>query len=212
DPSQVKEFGWVTPPEKIHEALNALPAAFEQSLAILGGEKYTPTLPQPVVSGTQPETPVTEHPIDPVGTSPVEQGVRHTVEDVAAALSDATRPLAKVLQAIGGATAPHKTVDPADSTVEAVGETGEQPTSTPVSRNPRPRSEASGTDSAPRLRVVRDTDDSDTRTPAPKPVPGKDRPDRTSVRAAAKHAAKEATKSAEAKRDRPAKRQSAKAG
>ncbi|WP_246889017.1 PE-PPE domain-containing protein [Mycolicibacterium sp. GESEQ-9] len=212
DPSQVKEFGWVTPPEKIHEALNALPAAFEQSLAILGGEKYTPTLPQPVVSGTEPETPVTEHPIDPVGTSPFEQGVRHTVEDVAAALSDATRPLAKVLQAIGGATAPHKTVDPADSTGEAVAETGEQPTSTPVSRHLRPRPEASRTDSAPRLRVVRDTDDSETRTPAPKPVSGKDRRDRTSVRAAAKHAAKEATKSAEAKRDRPAKRQSAKAG
>ncbi len=113
DPSQVKEFGWVTPPDKIRDGLAALPAAFEQSAAILRGEPYNPTVPEPIVSGTQPTTPVTEHPIDPVGTSPFEQGVRQAVEDVAGALSDATRPLAKVLQAIGGATAPRPTVNPA---------------------------------------------------------------------------------------------------
>ncbi|MFV8053943.1 PE-PPE domain-containing protein [Mycobacterium sp. 48b] len=192
DPSQVKEFSWVTPEQKFHEALNELPAAFAQSLAILGGEKYTPTLPQPVVSDVEPETPVTEHPIDPVGTSPFEQGVRHTVEEVAAALSDATRPLAKVLQAIGGATAPHTTVVPADSpapldikaddTVTAktdkvdaeVGSEGDTGTNAdakaerklkpaPLSRLARPHSESPRTESAPRLRAVPDTDDSGTR-------------------------------------------------
>ncbi|AMD55755.1 hypothetical protein ATO49_23750 [Mycolicibacterium fortuitum subsp. fortuitum DSM 46621 = ATCC 6841 = JCM 6387] len=53
DPSRVKEFSWITPDEKLQEALNELPRAFQQSMAILGGEKYVPTLPQPVVSGTQ---------------------------------------------------------------------------------------------------------------------------------------------------------------
>jgi hypothetical protein len=170
DPSQVKEFGWVTPSEKVHEALNALPGAFEQSLAILGGEKYTPTLPQPVVSGTEPETPVTEHPIDPVGTLPFEQGVRHTVVDVTKALSEATRPLAKVLQAIGEATAPKHAVEPVDGTApetaevtakvaadpdtvakaepEADSDTAPKPTH--VSRNGRARTASPQTDSAQR--------------------------------------------------------------
>ncbi|OCB14128.1 PE-PPE domain-containing protein [Mycolicibacterium porcinum] len=239
DPSQVKEFGWVTPPEKIHEALNELPAAFEQSLAILGGEKYTPTLPQPVVSGTEPETPVTDHPIDPVGTSPFEQGVRHTVEDVAVALSDATRPLAKVLQAIGGATAPHKTVDPADSPAPLVtkagqdikagqdakagkvdteagskiaadvpdakvgnvadAKAGDEPKSTPLGRHPRTRTDSPRTDSAPRLKVVRDADTSD------------EKPARATKRAT-KPADKQAAKSANDHPDRPAKHESKQAG
>ena len=264
DPSQVKEFGWVTPEEKIHEALNELPGAFAQSLAILGGEKYTPTLPQPVVSDVEPETPVTEHPIDPVGNSPFEQGVRHTVEDVAAALSDATRPLAKVLQAIGGATAPHTTVVPAtspapadikadikvDNTIaatidskvaaekvaaevktdadastdtDAKDETDKEPKSGPFSRHARTRSDSPRTDSAPRLKVVRDTDDSQARdgkaSPAEKSTresatdaaSASDQPDRKSVRAA-KRAAKQAAKPADAQRDRPSKHESAKAG
>ncbi len=121
DPSQVKEFSWVTPEAKIQEARDALPGAFAQSLAILGGEPYTPTLPQPVVSATEPVTPVTEHPIQPVDNSPWAQSVRHAVEDVSAALSDATRPLAKVFQAIGGATSP---VDnPVDSKIAAKADT-----------------------------------------------------------------------------------------
>ncbi|MDF3337859.1 PE-PPE domain-containing protein [Mycolicibacterium septicum] len=245
DPSQVKEFGWVTPEEKIHEALNELPGAFAQSLAILGGEKYTPTLPQPVVSDVEPETPVTEHPIDPVGNSPFEQGVRHTVEEVAAALSDATRPLAKVLQAIGGATAPRTTVIPAtspapadikadvkvDNTIaakidskvaaevktdldaatdtDAKAETDKEPKSGPFSRRARTRS-APSTDSAPRLTVVRDTDDSrardgkaspageSTRETATDAASDGDQSDRKSVRAA-KRAAKQAAKHESAK-------------
>ncbi|TGB44921.1 PE-PPE domain-containing protein [Mycolicibacterium peregrinum] len=199
DPSQVKEFGWITPEEKIHEALNALPGAFEQSLAILAGEKYTPTLPQPVVSGTEPETPVTQHPIDPVGTSPFEQGVRHTVEDVAAALSDATRPLAKVLQAIGEATAPRNTVKPVDGTTpvtaKVAAEVGAEPTPTatdvakddakdeagagsdttpkpsPLSRHQRARTDSPQTDPAQRrLRAVPDADGSGKRDPSNAPT------------------------------------------
>ncbi|MGW4099148.1 PE-PPE domain-containing protein [Mycobacterium sp. NPDC004974] len=233
DPSQVKEFSWVTPPEKIHEALNELPAAFAQSLAILGGQKYTPTLPQPVVPGTEPETPVTDHPIDPVGNSPFEQGVRHAVEDVAAALSDATRPLAKVLQAIGSATAPHKTVVPAnspvpaeikaDSTVAATVETGNETKSTSIGRPTLTRSDSPRTDSAPRLKVVRDTDDSQARDgkaspagesaheSAPSAGSDSDKPDRKSVRTA-KRAAKQAAKSADTQNNRPSKHESAKAG
>ncbi|MED5815229.1 PE-PPE domain-containing protein [Mycolicibacterium sp. 050232] len=228
DPSQVKEFGWVTPPEKFQEALNELPAAFEQSLAILGGEKYTPTLPQPVVSGTEPETPVTEHPIDPVGTSPFEQGVRHSVEDVAAALSNATRPLAKVLQAIGGATAP-KTVDPGDSpapldtksdkgvkadradkvdtevvskvTADAKtdAKAADEPESTPLGRHPRTRADSMSTDPAPRLKVVRHADKSD------------EKPARATKRAV-KQADKTSAKSPNAQHDRPAKHRSKRAG
>ena len=77
DPSQVKEFSWTTPPEKVHEALAALPGAIKQSLAILRGETYTPTVPKPpkpLVSDVEPRTPVTEHPAKPVDTSPVALG------------------------------------------------------------------------------------------------------------------------------------------
>ncbi|WP_039314960.1 PE-PPE domain-containing protein [Mycolicibacterium setense] len=264
DPSQVKEFSWITPPEKLDEALSALPAAFAQSLAILGGESYTPTLPQPVVSDTQPETPVTEHPIDPVGTSPFEQGVRHTVEDVAAALSNATRPLAKVLQAIGEATAPRKPVGPtvgpvspvatdikadinadsrvpadatakgdadaeadvnadADAKAQEEAEAAKKLKSTPFGRRALTRPDSPRTDSAPRLRVVRDADDSQardsksptvgesTRESAPTAATGSEQRDRKSVRAATP-SAKHAAKSADTQRHRAAKRQSAQAG
>ncbi|MBN3512825.1 PE-PPE domain-containing protein [Mycobacterium sp. 88mf] len=151
DPSHAQEFSWVTPQEKVQEALNELPRAFKQSLAILGGEKYIPTLPQPVVSDTEPETPVTEHPIVPVGTSPFEQDVRRAVEDMAAALSNATRPFATVLQAIGAATRTQKTVEP-------TGQTG--PTaavSAPMSpRSPKARTQSASphSDSVQRLRAV----------------------------------------------------------
>ncbi|OBB26123.1 PE-PPE domain-containing protein [Mycolicibacterium peregrinum] len=216
DPSQVKEFGWTTPEEKIHEALNALPGAFEQSLAILAGEKYTPTLPQPVVSGAEPEAPVTQHPIDPVGTSPFEQGVRHTVEDVAAALSNATRPLAKVLQAIGEPTAPKNAVKNED---EAESDTTPKPS--PLSRHQRAGTDSPQTGSAQRrLRAVPDTDGSGKRDPSTTPartsihergastVSGTDRSDRASVRSA-RRAAKQSANSADSQREGNSKRASA---
>ncbi|BBX27500.1 PE/PPE family protein [Mycolicibacterium alvei] len=194
DPSQVKEFGWITPPEKIHEAVNALPAAFEQSVAILGGEKYTPTLPQPIVSGTEPETPVTQHPIDPVGTAPFEQGVRHTVVDVTKALSDATRPLAKVLQAIGAPTAPKNGVE---------ADRGDMPKATPSSRHGRTRTDSPQTDSARRrLSAVPDADGSGKRganTAPTRTSSGTDHSDRASTRSA-RRAAKQATDSTPSQR------------
>jgi hypothetical protein len=169
DPSQVKEFSWVTPDEKVQEARDALPGAFAQSLAILGGETYTPTLPQPVVSDTEPVTPVTEHPVDPVDTSPWAQGVRHVVEDVTGALSDATRPLAKVLQAIGGATSSQKTVEPVDGPAPADTKIAAKADTAPnadadherkfarFTRHARARSDAARTDSTqPRLRALPD--------------------------------------------------------
>ena len=75
DPSQVKEFAWTIPQEKVQAAWDALPAAFAQSLAILCGATYTPTVPVPVVASEQPETPVTEHPAQPVDDSPAAQAV-----------------------------------------------------------------------------------------------------------------------------------------
>ncbi len=57
DPSQVKEFSWITPPEKLHEALDELPAAFAQSLAILGGEPYTPPCRSPSSPAPSPRRP-----------------------------------------------------------------------------------------------------------------------------------------------------------
>ncbi|WP_454788525.1 PE-PPE domain-containing protein [Mycolicibacterium lutetiense] len=224
DPSQVKEFGWVTPDEKIHEALDALPGAFKQSLAILGGETYTPTLPQPVVSGTEPETPVTEHPVDPVGTSPFEQGVRHTVVDVTKALSDATRPLAKVLQAIGEATAPKNAVEPDAGTAPVTAKVATEPETvakpTPFSRHGRVRTDSPQTDSAQRrLRAVPDADGSGKRDVNTAPTrtstqdqgastsSGTDHSDRDSTRSA-RRAAKQAAKSVDGKRDRPSKHES----
>jgi PE-PPE domain len=102
DPSQVKEFSWTTPPEKKREALQELPSAIEQSLAILDGATYTPTVPQPVVSATEPPTPVTEHPAQPLDTSPVAQRVRQTVVNLSEALSNLIQPVAELLQAVGG--------------------------------------------------------------------------------------------------------------
>ncbi|MFV8053941.1 PE-PPE domain-containing protein [Mycobacterium sp. 48b] len=144
DPSHAQEFSWITPDSKLQDALNELPHAFEQSIAILGGEKYTPTLPQPVVSDTEPEIPVTEHPIDPVGTSPFEQDVRRAVEDIAATLSNATRPFAKVFQAIGQATRTQNAVEP---------EAGSASTS-PRSQRATTQSGMPRSDSAQRPRAV----------------------------------------------------------
>ena len=218
DPSQVKEFGWITPDEKVHEAFDGLPGAFQQSLSILGGEKYVPTLPQPVVSGTEPETPVTEHPIDPVGTSPFEQGVRHTVEDVAKTLSDATRPLAKVLQAIGEPTAPKKTITPADDSAPEPGPLSPLSSS---SRHQPARTDSPQTDSAQRrLRAVPDADESGkrgvktapsrtaTRDQAASTSSGTDQSDRSSIRSS-RRAAKQDTKSTDGQREGHSKRASA---
>ena len=102
DPSQVKEFGWKTPPEKVRAALDALPDAFSQSLSILCGAPYTPTVPKPVVSEVQPETPVTEHPATPVDNSPGEQAVRDTVVGVSDVLSVATQSVPGVLRTVTG--------------------------------------------------------------------------------------------------------------
>lgn len=205
DPSHVKEFSWITPDEKLREALDALPGAFEQSRAILGGETYIPTLPQPVVSDTEPEGPWTEHPPVPVDNSPWAQGVRHVVEQVAASLSDATRPFAKVFQAIGANTPPKKAVEPVERTAPVTTETeaaadaeetgartGKQRKSTPLSRHARARSASPPTDSTrPRLRTA----------PEPK---GSDR--------ASARSAKRAAKSAPAQRDRTSKHKRAHAG
>jgi PE-PPE domain len=211
DPSQVKEFSWVTPSEKIHEALGELPGAFKQSLAILGGETYTPTVPKPVVSDPEPVTPVTGHPIDPVDTSPWAQGVRHVVENLAGSLSDATRPLAKVLQAIGGRTLPKQGVEPVDgpapvdTTVDVKADseadaganadvkagTVKERKSTPFSRHARARSDAPRTDSVQRRLGA---------------VPEPKRSDRGSTRSA-----KQAAKSAQPQRNRPAKHENAQA-
>ena len=103
DPSQVQEFNFAMPPEKVEEARQALPEAFAQSRAILGGEPFVPTLPQPVVSDAEP-SPGDEHPVRPVDTTPT---VRRTVQDVAHSLSNATRPLTNVLRVFGGSTHPN---------------------------------------------------------------------------------------------------------
>ena len=51
DPSQVKEFSFVTPPEKFAEAMQQLPGAIAEALAILAGKPYVPPAPpQPIVA------------------------------------------------------------------------------------------------------------------------------------------------------------------
>lgn len=102
DPSQVKQFSWTTPQAKINAALKELPGAFAQSMQILRTGRYTPTLPQPVVDATEPATPTTEHPAKSVGNSPLAKAIRQSVVNLTAALTNITRPVAKVLQAVGG--------------------------------------------------------------------------------------------------------------
>ncbi|WP_234791674.1 PE-PPE domain-containing protein [Mycolicibacterium mucogenicum] len=102
DPSQVKQFSWTTPQAKISAALKELPAALAQSVEILRTGKYTPTLPQPTVDATQPATPTTNHPATTVDNSPLARAIRQTVVNVTAALTNITRPVAKLLQVVGG--------------------------------------------------------------------------------------------------------------
>ncbi|MBX8685899.1 PE-PPE domain-containing protein [Mycobacterium sp. 20091114027_K0903767] len=203
DPSRVKEFSWTMPEEKVTEALNALPGAFKQSLAILGGEKYIPTLPQPVVSDDAPDTPLPEHPAEPVGTSPFEQGLRQAMDDVAARLSNATRPLAKIFQAIGGRTPAAKVTDTdvADAAkakeAPAAGETNERPAAPVYRLNRSARTQLNQPRSGPvqRLKTLREQKQS-----------GRD-----GVRSLVR-SAKESTKSGHAQRHDPPKRKSKRAG
>ncbi|MCX8553725.1 PE-PPE domain-containing protein [Mycolicibacterium mucogenicum] len=102
DPSQVKQFSWTTPQAKISAALKELPAAFAQSMQILRTGSYTPTLPQPTVDATEPVTPTTDHPAKQVDNSPLAKAIRQSVVNVTAALTNITRPVAKLLQVVGG--------------------------------------------------------------------------------------------------------------
>ncbi|CRZ17998.1 PE-PPE domain-containing protein [Mycolicibacterium neworleansense] len=176
DPSRVKEFSWVTPDEKVTEALNQLPGAFEQSLAILGGQTYTPTLPQPIVSDAEPDTPLPEHPAEPVGTSPFEKGLRQAMKDVAATLSNATRPLAKVFQSIGGKAVPPNTVESVSVDATATEK------SAPTKRHLRPvkvRPDSSRSDAGQR-KTVRAAKKAAKSAPAQRHRPSDHRKDRAS--------------------------------
>ncbi|WP_285032433.1 PE-PPE domain-containing protein [Mycolicibacterium sp. lyk4-40-TYG-92] len=131
DPSQVKQFSWTTPQAKITAALKELPGAFAQSMQILRTGRYTPTLPQPTVDATEPATPTTEHPAKSVDNSPLAKAIRQSVVNLTAALTNITRPVAKVLQVVGGqkptsATPPSTTVKSVASvtTPQAVPTTG----------------------------------------------------------------------------------------
>ena len=63
-------------------------------------------MPQPVVSATEPPTPVTEHPAQQPDTSPVAQRVRQAVVNLSGALSNLTQPVAELLQTLGGQASP----------------------------------------------------------------------------------------------------------
>ena len=102
DPSQVKQFSWTTPQAKISAALKELPAAFAQSMQILRTGSYTPTLPQPTVDAAEPVTPTTDHPAKQVDNSPLAKAIRQSVVNLTAALTNITRPVAKLLQVVGG--------------------------------------------------------------------------------------------------------------
>lgn len=104
DPSQVKQFSWITPLQNIREGLVALPAAIAQAWQVLWGAPYQPTLPQPVVSGSEAPTPVIEHPSDPAPTSPVAQAIRQAVENLTRLLTAVALPLAKLLRWVTGQT------------------------------------------------------------------------------------------------------------
>lgn len=121
DPSQVTQFRWTTPPEKRREAIAALPGSVAQSLAILGGQPYSPTLPQPVVSLTPPATPVTDHPVREVDTSPGAQAVRPTVVKLSQVGSRASQEVAKVLNKVADTPAAPSAVEPAPAAAAVIG-------------------------------------------------------------------------------------------
>lgn len=102
DPSQVKQFSWTTPQAKVSAALKELPGALAQSVQILRTGSFTPTLPQPTVDATEPVTPTTDHPAKSVDNSPLARAIRQSVVNLTAALTNITRPVAKLLQVVGG--------------------------------------------------------------------------------------------------------------
>lgn len=51
DPSKVQQLSLFTPISKIVQAIGQLPAAIAESMAILGGKPYNPTVPAPIVPG-----------------------------------------------------------------------------------------------------------------------------------------------------------------
>ncbi len=59
DPSKVQQLKLFTPPDKIMAGLAQLPAAFAQSIKILEGEPYSPTIPTPIVSEQSPAVQLT---------------------------------------------------------------------------------------------------------------------------------------------------------
>ena len=71
-------------------------------MQILRTGKYTPTLPQPTVDATEPVTPTTDHPAKQVDNSPLAKAIRQSVVNLTAALTNITRPVAKLLQVVGG--------------------------------------------------------------------------------------------------------------
>jgi hypothetical protein len=146
------------------------------------------------------------HPIDPVDNSPWAQEVRHAVEDVSAALSDATRPLAKVLQAIGAVTSPQQAVESVDNPAKAETalKTGADHERQPRSRG-LPDADGSGKhrrdDAAPAGESIR-------HEPARSTSSGGKHSERVSARPG-RHAAKQTAKSEGAQHNRHSKHDSA---
>jgi hypothetical protein len=102
DPSQVKEFSWSTPQEKVQEARVELPNVIAESLAILRGAAYVPTVPVPDVAADEPATPDTKHPALPVDNSPTARAVRQAVVNLTGILTSVTQLLVTLLRGLGG--------------------------------------------------------------------------------------------------------------
>ena len=120
DPSAVKEFGWSIPDRKVQEAIDALPDAFAQSLAILGGAGYMPTLPVPDVAANPVPTPVVDHPAIPVDTSPFAQAIRQAVVGLTGVLTALTTSVAKLLRILSGQPPAAADTAPVDAAAPAL--------------------------------------------------------------------------------------------
>lgn len=138
DPSQVREFSWTTPVEKVGAAFAALPAALAQSWAVLWGAPYTPTVPVPDVSAAGLPTPVTEHPVRLPSTSPAALLVRQVVVTLTNLLTQVTQPLAALLRAISGKALPQSASPAMAATDRAVEAAAVAPAPTPTTVDPRP--------------------------------------------------------------------------
>ncbi len=154
DPSQVKEFAWTIPQEKVQAAWDALPAAFAQSLAILCGATYTPTVPVPVVASEQPETPVTEHPAQPVDDSHAAQAVRGTVVGLTNVLSAVTQSVAWLLQVITGHAPSQAVPEPAVEVAADSGPAQRAAPATAVAASPQPPKGDDDADSSGRVETA----------------------------------------------------------